>query len=104
MFSLSFQYTSVPNMVASRWRAGVPEGQANKAKRTSCPRTTDACVKMSALVTQRPTVGGEDSIDKNKQSMTIPPRIAATHIKRPPPAINDCNLPAEGNALTLENT
>ena len=51
---------------------GGSEGNADEVQRTSCPRTTDACVKMSALVTQRPTVGGEDSIDKNKQRMTIP--------------------------------
>jgi len=39
-----------------------------------------ACVNLSAETTQRPTVGGEESIDKNKQRMTIPPRIVATHI------------------------
>jgi hypothetical protein len=54
-----------------------------RANRTNCQRVTGPCVKMSALVTQRPSVGGEDSMDKNKQSMTIPPRIVATHIKRP---------------------
>jgi len=42
-----------------------------------------SCVSLSAQVSQRPTVGGEDSIDKNKQRMTIPPRIVATHITRP---------------------
>jgi len=62
---------------------GGSEGNADEVQRTSCPRTTDACVKLSGLVPQRPTVGGEDSIDKNKQSMTIPARIVATHIKRP---------------------
>jgi hypothetical protein len=39
-----------------------------------------ACVNLSAKTPQRPIVGGEESIDKNKQRMTIPPRIVATHI------------------------
>jgi len=43
----------------------------------------ETCVSLSAQVSQRPTVGGEDSIDKNKQRMTIPPRIVATNITRP---------------------
>jgi hypothetical protein len=43
-------------------------------------RQIHACVNLSAQTTQRPTVGGEESIDKNKQRMTIPPRIVATHI------------------------
>jgi hypothetical protein len=38
---------------------------------------------LSARVSQRPTVGGEDSIDKNKQRMTIPARIVATNITGP---------------------
>ena len=43
-------------------------------------RHMHACVNLSAETSQRPTVGGEDSMDKNKQRMTIPPRIVATHI------------------------
>ena len=38
------------------------------------------CVNLSAQTTQRPRVGGDDRIDKNKQRITIPPRTVATHI------------------------
>ena len=53
------------------------------ARRTTWRVGVESCVNLSARVPQRPTVGGEDSIDKNKQRMTIPPRIVATHITRP---------------------
>jgi hypothetical protein len=33
-------------------------------------------------VTQRPNFGGEESIDKNKQTMTIPARTVATNMTR----------------------
>jgi hypothetical protein len=35
------------------------------------------------VMSQRPTEGGEDSIDKNKQRITSPARTVATHIARP---------------------
>ena len=35
------------------------------------------------VMSQRPTEGGEDSMDKNKQRITNPARIVATHIARP---------------------
>ena len=59
---------NLPEGVVVRGQCGVP--------------SVHACVNLSAETFQRPTVGGEDSIDKNKQRMTIPPRIVATHITR----------------------
>jgi len=40
------------------------------------------CVKLSAPVTQRPTVGGEDIVDNSKQRITMPAKIVATHIPK----------------------
>jgi hypothetical protein len=37
-------------------------------------------VKSCAVLDQRPDFGGEESIDKNKQTMTIPARTVATNM------------------------
>lgn len=56
-------------------------------RQTICRAFCGHCVKLSAAMSQRPTEGGEDSMDKNKQRITMPARIEATHIRKPSSAI-----------------
>ena len=68
--------------------------RADEFPRTTWRALTGHCVKLSADLPQRPTDGGEESMDKNKQRMTIPPSIVATHIAKPSPTVSICNLAA----------
>ena len=68
--------------------------RADEFPRTTWRALTGHCVKLSADLPQRPTDGGEESMDKNKQRMTIPPSIVATHIAKPSSYDSLCNLAA----------
>ena len=57
-----------------------------------CQKTSE-CVRLVCqkrlVARQRPTVGGEESMDKNKQSTTNPANIPAIHISWRPSRRND---------------